>query len=135
MSEDLKNLDIRELRELWSQLWSRTPHTRMGRTMLEKSILYKQREQQGLGLTPEQKAHLDQLVQQYKNNPKCFDVPSNPLKPGVRLVRMYKEKKYCVVVQPNYFEYRDLKWFSLCAIANDITGTKTDGWKFFGIKR
>ena len=135
MNEDLKILDIRQLRELWSQLWRRTPHSRMGRTMLEKSIEYKQREQQGLGLTPEQQARLDALVRRYKNNPKCFDVTSSPLKPGIRLMRMYKGNKYCVAVQPSHFEYRDLKWFSLCAIANDITGTKTDGWKFFGLKK
>ena len=132
---DLQNLPIGELRQLWAEMWGKTPHSRMGRTMLEKSIIYKQREQQGLGLTPEQRLRLEQLVQQYKNNPACFDVPLNPLKPGVRLVKMHKGKKHCVLVNADYFEYRDLKWFSLCSIANDITGKKIDGWKFFGIKK
>lgn len=132
---DLRNLPITELRQIWSELWDKTPHSRMGRTMLVKSIEYKQRERNGRGLTPEQQARLDQLVQQYKNDPTCFDTPSNSLKSGVRLVKMYEGKKHCVRVNGNRYEYNGLIYFDLSRIANDITGRKIDGWEFFGLKK
>ena len=106
----------------------------MGRTMLEKSIIYKQREQQGLGLTPAQKSRLNQLVQKYKDDPTFFDTPSNQLKPGIRLVKMHEGKKHSVLVKSDHYEYNGLIYFSLSSIANNITGTKVDGKEFFGIK-
>ena len=131
---DLRNLPIGELRQLWAEMWGKTPHSRMGRTMLEKSIIYKQREQQGLGLTPAQKSRLNQLVQKYKDDPTFFDTPSNQLKPGIRLVKMHEGKKHSVLVKSDHYEYNGLIYFSLSSIANNITGTKVDGKEFFGIK-
>lgn len=131
---DLQNLPISELRQLWAEMWGKIPHSRMGRTMLVKSIQHKQREREGRGLTPEQQARLDQLVQKYKNNPTCFDTPSGQLKPGIRLVKMHEGKKHCVLVKSDRYEYNGLIYFSLSSIANNITGTKVDGKEFFGIK-
>lgn len=110
---DLRNLPIAELRQLWAEMWGKTPHLRMGRTMLEKSIAYKKREREGHGLTPEQQARLDQLIQQYKNDPTCFDTPSSPLKAGVRLVKMHKGKKHCVLVKDDRYEYNGLILFAV----------------------
>lgn len=127
---NLKSLSISELRELWSECWRKGAPTRMGRTMLEKSIQHKQRE---TGLTDEQHKILERLVAQYRSNPKCFD-QGRILKPGTRLVREYNNKKHTVTVQKNGFEYQGQNWSSLSKIASEITGTAWNGWKFFGVE-
>ena len=132
---NLRNLPISELRQLWLEMWGKVPHSRMGRALLEKSIQYKQREREGLGLTVEQQERLDQLVQQYKRDPKCFDISPDQLKPGIRLVKMHKGKKHCVLVKDDRYEYNGLIYFNLSSIANDISGRKVNGWEFFGLKK
>ena len=134
MPENLSKLPLNELRQMWALIWGRQPHARIGRTMLEKSLHYKTRELQGNGLTPKQKARLEQLVREYKRNPTCFD-ETRPLKPGTRLVRMHNGKKHSVLVKAEGFEYGGQTYSSLSKIANDITGKRWNGWVFFGLKK
>ncbi len=134
MPQNLRKLPLNELRQMWGRAWGREPHARIGRTMLEKSLEYKTREREGRGLTPEQRARLEQLVKQYKRNPACFD-GNGPLKPGTRLVRMHEGKKYSVLVKAEGFEYQGRVYSSLSKIANDITGKRWNGWVFFGLKK
>lgn len=51
----LEKLSLKELRALWTEVWRMEPHRRIGRKMMERSLAYKMREQEGYGLTPEQK--------------------------------------------------------------------------------
>lgn len=97
--------------------------------MMEKSLSYKE---YGLALTHE--AELKKLIKQYKRNPKCFD-ENNPLKPGTKLVRHWKGRQHSVIVKPDGFEYEDCVYSSLSKIANDITGSKWNGYLFFGVKK
>ena len=128
----LKSLSISELRELWSEYWGKRAPPRMGRTMLEKSTLYKQREQVGLGLSVEQKKRFDKLIKQYKRDPKAFD-QGRVLKTGTKLVREYNGQKHIVSVLGDGFEYQGQQFTSLSKIAIEITGTAWNGWRFFGV--
>jgi len=112
---------------MWTEMWDLEPHTRIGRTMLEKSLTFKT-------LTERQEAQLQKLIKQYKRNPKCFD-ESYPLKPGTRLVRNWKGKQYSVLIKSDGFEYKNLNYSSLSKIANEITGSKWNGYLFFGLKK
>lgn len=131
----LQGLATTELRRYWSESWSIQPHRYIRREMLEKSLLFKLREQAGLGLTPEQQERLNKLVQAYKRNPHCFDETRAALKPGTRLVRLWDGKKHCVLVLQTGFEYESRKYNSLSEIAFVITGTRWNGWVFFGLKK
>lgn len=124
-------MHIQELRNCWAQAWGIQPHSRIGRTMLEKSLAYKISDKH---LTHEQQTRLNHLVKEYKRNPTCFDEARGPLKPGTRLVRMYNGKKHSVLVKTDGFEYGGQVYNSLSKIANDITGKKWNGWVFFGLK-
>lgn len=134
MYENLSKLSLGELRQMWTTAWRKEPHARIGRTMLEKSLEYKTQQREGCGLTPEQRARLEQLTKQYQINPTCFD-DNSPLKNGTRLVRMYKGKKHSVLVKADGFEYAGKTYASLSKIANDITGKSWNGWVFFGLKK
>ena len=131
-AEEIKKLSIDDLRSHWEDVWGYEPHLRLGRVMMEISLLYK------LGndrITPEQKDHLGKLVAEYKRNPKCFDNRMSALKPGTRLVRVYNGKTYSVLVQNDGYEYNGQVYRSLSKIANEITGSRWNGWLFFGLKK
>lgn len=130
---ELEKQSIGCLRKLWSELWCRKAPSRVGRMMLIKSIQHKQRDQKGDGLNKDQKRELNKLIVQYKNNETAFE-RGRILKTGTKLIREYKSKKHVVKVLENGFEYEDRQWKSLSKIANEITGSKWNGWRFFGLK-
>lgn len=111
------------------------PHAKIGRTMLEKSLAYKLREQEAGGLDPDLRERLKKLVSGYKRNPRCFDDNIQRLKPGTRLVKIWKETRHSVLVLVNGFEYDGRIYSSLSEIAATITGSRWNGWVFFGIKK
>ncbi len=132
---NIAQLTLSELRRRWAQCWGMQPHWRIGRQMLERSLVFKQREIRGEGMTPEQRKRLDNLISQYKRDPKSFDQGPAGLKPGIKLVRAYQGKKHLVLVKADGFEYRKQHYGSLSEIALVITGTRWNGWLFFGVKR
>lgn len=121
-----------ELKRQWSEAWGMLPPPKISRTMLEKSLAFKLREQAGLGLTPEQQQKLDRLVVAYKRNP--APLRELKVKPGTRLVRTWQGSQYDVLVRTDSYEFQGRKFKSLSEIAKTITGTSWNGWRFFGIK-
>lgn len=131
MHENLSKLPIGELRQMWAEAWGKIPNERLGRTLLETSLLFKLSN----NLTPELQSKLEQLVKTHKRNPKCFDERCNALKTGTQLLRSWKGKKYTVLVKSDGFYFQGRLYKSLSQIANDITGTRWNGHLFFGLKK
>lgn len=128
-------MPIEELRRQWSEVWGITPHTRIGRTMLEKSLTFKRRELAGLGMTPAQRARLNQLIKAYKRNPNCFDDNRPEVKAGTRLIKEHAGSRHVVTILQAGYEYQDKTYNSLSQIASEISGTRWNGWAFFGLRR
>ena len=53
---------------------------------------------------------------------------------GTRLIREWQGVEHCVTVRDEGFEYQGRPYQSLSAIARSITGTRWNGWLFFGLK-
>jgi hypothetical protein len=53
---------------------------------------------------------------------------------GTRLVREWNGIEHTVTVLRDGFEFAGRKYKSLSAIARAITGTRWNGWRFFGIR-
>jgi len=53
---------------------------------------------------------------------------------GTRLIREYQGIEHCVTVRNDDYEYQSRPYQSLSAIARAITGTRWNGWSFFGLK-
>ena len=53
---------------------------------------------------------------------------------GTRLIREWQGIEHCVTVRDDDFEYQGRPYKSLSAIAREITGTRWNGWVFFGLK-
>jgi hypothetical protein len=51
------------------------------------------------------------------------------------LTRDFKGRTYVVKVLVDGFEYEERKYRSLSAIAGEITGTRWNGFLFFGLNR
>lgn len=134
MTENEK-LPLHELRKIWTCAWELKPHSRIGRTMLLKSLKYKILEHKTQGLTAEQRQRLEQLIKSYKRNPSYFDENTPALKPGTRLVRHWNGTRCSVLVQNTGYEYKGRNYSSLSQVAFEITGTRWNGWVFFGLKK
>lgn len=134
LDNNVAQLSTAELRAKWTEVWGIQPHRYIRREMLEKSLIFKMQQMSGEGLNSEQQARLDRLILAYKKNPNCFDEARVSLKPGTRLVKMWKGKKYSVLILADGFEFNDQKYTSLSEIALQITGTRWNGWVFFGLK-
>lgn len=55
--------------------------------------------------------------------------------PGGVIVKQFKGKTLVVKVLADGFEFRDRRYKSLSAIALDLTGTKWNGFVFFGVAK
>lgn len=132
---EIAQLSLTELRRKWAKYWGIQPHRYIRREMLEKSLEFKQRQARGEGLTVEQQKRLDNLIAQYKRNPDHYDqVNMSSIKPGTRLVRVWRGKRYNIIIRAEGYEFDGKVYTSLSQIASDITGTRWNGWVFFGLK-
>ena len=62
--------------------------------------------------------------------------PASPvLRPGVKLIRVWKGVSHHVLVTEDGFLWQDRSWRSLSVIAREITGTPWSGPVFFGLKK
>ena len=129
----IEDLSLAELRAEWFKYWEMPAHKGMGRAMLEASLQFKQWERDTGGIPNSVQKKLHELLSEYRNNRSGFK-PNQRLKPGTRLERIYKGVKYSVLVTEGGFEYDGTKWSSLSKIAGHITGSKWNGWVFFGLK-
>ena len=55
--------------------------------------------------------------------------------PGTRLVRIWNDRRYEVIVLADGYEFEGRTFRSLSAVAREITGTRWNGKVFFGLKK
>ncbi|HPQ51595.1 MAG TPA: DUF2924 domain-containing protein, partial [Alphaproteobacteria bacterium] len=125
---------LEELRKTWARCWGKEPHNKIGRVMLERSLEFK-KWKENHGILPDVQIRLDELIKNFRRNPACFDEGQNILKPGTKIVRTFKGKRHDVTVLANGFQYHGKHYTSLSQIASDITGSRWNGWVFFGLKK
>ena len=104
----------------------------MSLNIFEKRI--KDWEQKYGSLSAQVQRKIDKLVEQYDQKQKIDkDNKVLSIADGTRLIREFKGRKYSVTVIQDGYEYNGKKYKSLTAIANEITGTRWNGKKFFGV--
>jgi len=89
------------------------------------------------GLKPETRARLEALGEQLDGgNVVLRRIRAGEDRPiaGTRLVREYQGVQHTVTVLQDSFEFEGRPYRSLSAIARHITGTRWNGWTFFGLK-
>jgi hypothetical protein len=132
----LKTAHIGDLKQQWRELYGKEPPP-FSRSYIESRLAYRIQELAYGGLKPETRARLEALGEQLDGGNvvlRRIRADSRPL-PGTRLVREYDGFEHVVTVRPDDFEYAGRRYQSLSAIARAITGTRWNGWVFFGLRQ
>jgi hypothetical protein len=132
----LKTGEIADLKQQWRELCGTEPPP-YNRKFLESRLAYRIQELAYGGLKPETVARLEALGEQLDGgNVVLRRIRAGEDRPiaGTRLVREYQGVQHTVTVLQDGFEYEGRPYRSLSAIARTITGTRWNGWTFFGLK-
>ena len=131
----LKTGTIAELKDQWRSLFAAEPPP-YNRRFLESRLAYRIQELAYGGLTPATLERLEALGEQLDGGNVVLRRIRHDDKPiaGTRLIREYRGIEHCVTVQQEGYEYQGRPYGSLSAIARAITGTRWNGWVFFGLK-
>jgi hypothetical protein len=143
MSEDvlgrlaaLKTAPMPELKQQWRQLFETEPPA-YNRRFLESRLAYRIQELVYGGLKPSTVARLEAMGEAFeqarKEGRRAQPVGSHPVA-GTRLLREWQGVGQTVTVLRDGFEWQGRPYKSLSAIARAITGTRWNGWVFFGLK-
>ena len=131
----LKTTPTPDLKQQWRALFGTEPPP-FNRTYLQSRLAYRIQELAYGGLRPETRARLEALGEQLDGGNvvlRRVRADSRPLA-GTRLVRERAGVEHVVTVLPDGFEWEGRPYRSLSAIARAITGTRWNGWTFFGLK-
>jgi hypothetical protein len=132
--ERLRKMPIIDLRNRYRELFRAEPPKAFGPDLLRRSIAHRIQEKAYGGLSREHQRLLDQLVKTAQAKPNGrLELPRR-IKPGSELVRTWNRKTYRVVVMEKGFAWERRTYSSLSEIAFDITGTRWNGPRFFGLR-
>lgn len=132
----LKTTPTPDLRTMWRDLFESEP-PRYNRRFLESRLAYRIQELEYGGLRPATIARLEALGEQLdggKIDVRRKSAKDRPIS-GTRLIREYQGIEHAVTVLDDGYEWQGRPYKSLSAIARAITGTRWNGWVFFGVRR
>jgi hypothetical protein len=132
--ERLPKTPIADLRKRYRELLRNEPPKAFGPDLLRRSIAHRIQEGAYGGLPAATQRLLSQLVKAALANPLGrLELPRR-IKPGSELVRSWKGRSHRVMVMADGFAYDGKTFASLSEIASEITGTRWNGPRFFGLR-
>jgi hypothetical protein len=130
----LPTMPIVQLRIRYRELFRTEPPKAFGPDLLRRSIAQRIQEKAYGGLPKATQRLLDQLIKSALAKPNGrLELPRR-IKPGSELVRAWKGQTHRVMVLANGFAYQGKRFASLSKIASEITGTRWNGPRFFGLR-
>ena len=131
----LKTTPTLDLKQQWRDLFETEPPP-FNRRYLESRLAYRIQELTYGGLKPETLKRLETLGEQLDGGNIITRRIRADLKPiaGTRLIRDWQGVEQIVTVTQDGFDFQGRPYQSLSAIARAITGTRWNGWVFFGLK-
>ncbi|MBN8485099.1 MAG: DUF2924 domain-containing protein [Sphingomonadales bacterium] len=131
----MKAAPVAELKKQWRELFSEEPPA-FNRRYLESRLAYRIQELAYGGLKQETVRRLQQMGEQLDGGNITTRRVRADLKPivGTRLIREWQGVEHTVTVTQDGFEWQGRPYQSLSAIARAVTGSRWNGWIFFGLK-
>lgn len=132
----LKTMDAAELKAQWRKLFDREPPP-YNRRFLESRLAYRIQELAFGGLKEETVRYLEKLGEALDGGDPALRsrsrLDNRPIA-GTKLIRDWRGVEHVVTVLCDGYEWEGRPYKSLSAIANAITGTRWNGFVFFGLK-
>ena len=131
----LKGAPADVLKARWRELFDTEPPA-YNRRFLESRLAYRIQELAYGGVSRETLDRLKAMAKQYAGQGPAERKARPMLRPvaGAKLIREWDGIEHCVTVRVDDFEYLGRPYKSLSSVAREITGTKWNGWVFFGLK-
>jgi len=130
----LPTTPIADLRKRYRELFRTEPPQAFGPDLLRRSIAHRIQERDYGGLSLSYQRLLDQLVKSASAKPNGrLELPRR-IKPGSELVQTWNGKTHRVMVMADGFAHDGKTFASLSEIASEITGTRWNGPRFFGLR-
>jgi hypothetical protein len=131
----LKRAPAAALKQQWRELYGTAPPP-SSRPYLESRLTHRIQELAYGGLQADTRVRLEALGDQLDGGnvvTRRIRADSRPLA-GTKLLREWKGVEHTVTVLRDGFEWEGRPYKSLSAIAREISGTRWNGWTFFGLK-
>ncbi len=131
----LKAMKTPELKAQWREMFDSDPPP-FNRRYLESRLAYRIQELSLGGLKPETVKRLERLGEELDGGDRSKSRIRADLKPiaGTRLIREWQGVEHVVTVTADGYEWQGRPYKSLSSVARAITGTRWNGWVFFGLK-
>jgi hypothetical protein len=131
----LKTAAMADLKATWRDLFGKEPPP-FNRRYLESRLAYRIQELAYGGLKPETVERLQALADDLDDDRAKMHRHGTNSRPiaGTQLVREWQGVEHRVTVTDGGFVHQGKPYKSLSAIARAITGTRWNGWIFFGLK-
>jgi hypothetical protein len=132
----LRDLDVRELRSRWHNVFGRRPHPHLSRHLLFRVLAYRLQANVLGDLDGESQRLLDRSVSPEEAGQRAVALArsSANLRPGTMLAREWNGQMQRVAVLADGFAWNGKTYPSLSKVAYAITGTRWNGPKFFGLR-
>jgi hypothetical protein len=131
----LKALSVNDLKAEWQMLFD-APAPNNSRSFLEGRLAYRIQELSYGGPDKQTRRLLDLLADEVEGTltrkAQIAD-PRNPVA-GTKLIREWDGVAHTVTVLKEGFEWDGRRYKSLSAVARAITGTRWNGYRFFGLR-
>ena len=131
----LKTAPTLDLKKQWRDLFATEPPP-FNRRYLESRLAYRIQELAYGGLKPDTIRRLERLGEELDGGDRKKSRIRADMRPitGTRLLREWQGVEQIVTVTADGFDWQGRPYKSLSAIARAITGTRWNGWVFFGLK-
>jgi Protein of unknown function (DUF2924) len=131
----LKRMAVNDLKAEWKTLFG-TDAPNNSRGFLELRLAHRIQELTYGGIRRETAKLLNALAAEVEGKPGRISMISDSRNPvaGTRLVREWNGAEHTTIVLREGYEFEGRKYKSLSAIARDITGTRWNGYRFFGLR-
>ncbi|MEO5333254.1 MAG: DUF2924 domain-containing protein [Magnetococcus sp. YQC-5] len=131
----LHEMPIADLKKKWTDLHPATEQPPFNRAFLVKRLAHRIQELTMGGMEERIEKRMERLANEEETTPAKKVMQGDRLLPGTRLIREWKGVDYCCIVLEDGFECQGRKFGSLSSVANFITGTRWNGFTFFGLKK
>jgi hypothetical protein len=131
----LKAMSVNDLKTEWQTLFN-APAPNNSRTFLESRLAYRIQELTYGGPDKQTRRLLDLLADEVEGTLTRKGQIADPRNPvvGTKLIREWDGTAHTVTVLKDGFDWGGQRYKSLSAVARAITGTRWNGYRFFGLR-